>query len=164
MTMERTRPELKATAFETAEGEALNALSFRTRVALLWVAVAVALTFSMLLSVFVPGAVEEMLAGEMEGEALTNAVGFRLAIFVIVPLAMAAVTLLIRDRVNRYVNLIIGLAYGLFGSYIVAGEILGGHFDGHILMTVVACVLGFLIAALGLIGLRQSTGHPSLRT
>jgi drug/metabolite transporter (DMT)-like permease len=94
---------------------------------------------------------------------LDDAAGFWLAVFVIIPLVMAAVTLLIRDRVNRYVNLITGLAYGLYGVYVVVGEILSGHFDGHILMTVVACVLGLLIAALGLIGLRQSTDRRSLR-
>ncbi len=164
MTEEKSRPELKVADLVSAEGEALSALSFRTRVAVLWVAVAVALSTSMLLSVFAPGAVEEMLAGELEGEALTDAAGFGLALTVIIPVVMAAVTLLIRDRMNRYVNLIIGLAYGLVGSFIAAGEILGGHFDGHILMTVVACVLGFLIVALGLIGLRKSTDRSSLHT
>ena len=58
---------------------------------------AVALSAGMLLYVFVPGAVEEMLAGEIEGETLNDAVGFQLAVFVIIPLVMAAVTLLIRD-------------------------------------------------------------------
>ena len=141
----------------------MDALLFRTRVAVLWVAVAIALSGSMLLYLYVPGALEEMLAGTAEGKVLDDAAGFWLAMFVIIPLVMAAVTLLIRDRVNRYVNLIAGLAYGLYGLYVVVGEILGGHFDGHILMTVVACVLGLLIAALGLIGLRQSTDLRSLR-
>ena len=164
MTVAKSRPELQGTAFEAADGEGLNALSFRTRVAVLWVAVAVALSGSMLLYLYVPGAVEEMLAGKAEGEVLDDAVGFYFAILVIIPVVMAAVTLPIRDRVNRYVNLIAGLAYGLYGSFMVTSEILGGHFDGHILMTVVACVLGLLIAALGLIGLRQSTDRPSIRT
>ena len=163
MTVEKSRPELEVADFVSADGEALNALSFRTRVAVLWVAVAVALSGSMLLYLYVPGALEEMLAGEAEGEVLDDAVGFWLAIFVTIPLVMAAVTLLIRDRVNRYVNLIAALAYGLYGFYQVMREILGGHFDGHILMSAVATVAAFLIAALGLIGLRKSTDHPSLR-
>lgn len=164
MTVEESRPELKVADFASADAEAVNALLFRTRVAVLWVAVAVALSGSMLLYLYVPGALEEMLAGEAEGETLDTAAGFWLAMFVIIPVAMAAVTLLITDRVNRYVNLIAGLAYGLYGFFVVTGEILDGHFDGHILMTVVACVLGLLIAALGLTGVRQSTGRPSLRT
>lgn len=164
MTVEKKQPQPTDTDFESADGEALNALSFRTRVAVLWVAVAVALSAGMLLYVFVPGAVEEMLAGEIEGETLNDAVGFRLAVFVIIPLAMTAVTLLLRDRVNHYVNLIAALAYGLFGVYAVGGEVLGGHFDAHVLMSAVAIALGLLIAALALVGLRQPTDRRRLRT
>lgn len=163
MTVEKSRPELKGTDLEAAGGEALRALSFRTRVAVLWVAVAVALASSMLLGLIEPGAIEEMLAGKIEGEPLTEAVGFQLAMFLIIPLAMVAVTLLIGDRVNRYVNVIVGLGYALYGSFVVVSEIAGGHFNGHVLMAAVACVLGFLIAALGLIGIRHS-GRPSLST
>ena len=164
MTMEKSRPELKGTTFEAADGEGLNTLSFRTRVAVLWVAVAVALSGSMLLYLFMPGALEELLSGEVEGETLDDAMGFLIAGLVIIPLMMAAVTLLVRDRVNRYVNLIIGLAYGLFGVFAVVSETSADGFNVHILMIAVACVLALLIAALGLIGLRQSTDRPSLRT
>ena len=163
MTVEKTRLELRGTDVGAAGGETLKALSFRTRVAVLWVAVAVALASSMLLFLVEPGAIEEMLGGEIEGEPLTEAVGFELAMFLIIPLAMVAVPLLIGDRVNRHVNLIVGFGYGLFGSFVVVSEIAGGHFYGHALMAAVACVLGFLIAALGLIGIRHS-GRPSPRT
>ena len=159
-----TRSELRGTDFESAYGQALNALSFRTRVAVLWLAVAVALSGSLLLGVFVPGALEELLAGEIEGQTLTDAVGYGLAMLVAIPLVMAAVTLLISDRVNRYVNLITALAFGLYGVYAVVSEVLGGDFNAHVLMAAVAIVPGFLIAALGLVGLRQSTHRRNLRT
>jgi hypothetical protein len=45
-------------------------------VAVLWLAVAVALSGSLLVGVFVPGALEELLAGEIEGQTLTDAVGY----------------------------------------------------------------------------------------
>ena len=93
MTMEKSRPELKGTTFEAADGEGLNTLSFRTRVAVLWVAVALALSGSMLLYLFMPGALEELLSGEVEGETLDDAMGFLFAGLVIIPLMMAAVTL-----------------------------------------------------------------------
>ena len=164
MTLEKSRPELRVTDFVAADGEALNALSFRTRVAVLWVAVAVALSGSMLLYLFMPGAVEELLAGEVEGETLDDALGFLLAGMVIIPLVMAAVTLVVTDRVNRYVNLVAGMAFGLFGVYAVVRETSADGFNVHILMIAVASLLALLIAALGFIGLRQSTDRPSLRT
>jgi len=164
MTVEKSRPELKVADFVSADGEALNALSFRTRVAVLWVAVAVALSGSMLLYLFMPGALEELLAGEVEGEALDDALGFLLAGLVIIPLVMAAVTLLVRDRVNHYVNLVAGMAFGLFGVYAVVRETSADGFNVHILMNAVVGLLALLIAALGLISLRQSTDRPNLRT
>jgi uncharacterized membrane protein len=142
----------------------MDALLFRTRVAVLWLAVAIATSASLLLHLFVPGALEELLAGEIEGQTLTDAVGYGLAMLVVIPLVMAVVTLLISDRVNRYVNLIAVLAFGLFGVYAVVSEVLGGDFNAHVLMAAVAIVPGFLIAALALAGLRQSTDRRSLRT
>jgi uncharacterized membrane protein len=142
----------------------MDALLFRTRVAVLWLAVAVALSASLLFYVFVPGALEELLAGKIEGVTLDDAAGYWLAMLVVIPLVMAVVTLLISDRVNRYVNLIAVLAFGLFGVYAVVSEVLGGDFNAHVLMAAVAIVPGFLIAALGLVGLRQSTDRRGRRT
>ena len=90
-----------------------------------------------------------MLAGEMEGETLNDAWGYAFAALVIIPVVMAAVTLLVGDRVNRYLNLIAGLAVGLFGFYPVVSEVLAGDFNGHVLMAAVAGALAFLIAAWG---------------
>ena len=164
MTEDTRRPESEGTDSEWEHREALNALSFRTRVAVLWLAVAIALSGSLLLGVFVPGVLEELLAGEIEGQTLTDAVGYGLAMLVVIPLVMAVVTMLISDRVNRYVNLIAALAFGLFGVYAVVSEVLGGDFNAHVLMAAVAIVPAFLIAALALVGLRKSTDRRSLHT
>ena len=164
MTEDTRRPESEGTDSEWEHREALNVLSFRTRVAVLWLAVAIALSSSLLLGVFVPGVLEELLAGEIQGQTLTDAVGYGLAMLVVIPLVMAVVTMLISDRVNRYVNLIAALAFGLFGVYAVVSEVLGGDFNTHVLMAAVAIVPAFLIAALDLVGLRQSTDRRSLHT
>jgi hypothetical protein len=65
--VEKTRSGLKVADLVSADGEDLDALLFRTRVAVLWVAVAVALSGSFVLYMVEPGAIEEMLAGTMEG-------------------------------------------------------------------------------------------------
>jgi hypothetical protein len=139
------------------EDRGMSALLFRTRTAVLWMAVAVAVSASLLLFLFVPGAVEQMLAGEMEGEVLDNAMGFFFATLATVPLVMAGVTLLVSDRMNHYVNLIAGLAFGFFGVFAVASHLVAGDFNGHVLMAALAGVLAFVIAGLALVGLRRPT-------
>jgi hypothetical protein len=143
------------------EGGAMDGLLFRTRVAVLWVAVAVALVGSVALFVYEAGALEEMLAGEAEGEPLDDTARFSLTALVMLPLLMAGVTLLVGDRVNRYVNVIVGLALGLFGVYAVGSELLAGHLHWHVWPTALATAFAFLIAGLGVVGLRQSSSQQS---
>ena len=135
----------------------MNALLFRTRVAVLWVAVAVAMSASLLLHLFVPGALEEMVAGEMEGEALTDAMSYLLAAFGIFPLVMAGASLMVGDRANRFLNLIGGLVFGLFGVFAVVSHLVAGGFNVHVLMVAVAGAVALLIAGLGLAELRKPT-------
>lgn len=139
----------------------MDALLFRMRVAVLWAAVALAMTGSLLLYLFEPGAVEGLAAGEMEGEALTEATGFFFVAVGIIPLGMALVTLFVGDRVNRWANLIGGLAFGLFGVFAVVSHLSAGDLTAHVLWAGVAGALAFLIAGLGLVGLRQTTSESA---
>lgn len=139
----------------------MNALLFRTRVAVLWLAVALAASASLLLYVFTPGAVEELVAGEMEGETLTDGLTFFLAVVGSIPAAMAVVAVLVSDRVNPWVNLIVGLVYGLFGGFAVVGHIVDGSFNVHVSMMAVAGAGAFLIAGLSLAGLRRPTSEAA---
>ena len=133
----------------------MNALQFRTRVAVLWMAVAVATVAQMLLYLLIPGALEDMLAGQIEGEALTAGVGYQMALLVVIPLAMTTMTLLARDRVNRYASLVVGLLVGLLGSLLVGDHVLDGVVNGHVVLAAVAVLLAFLIAGLSAAELRR---------
>ena len=135
----------------------MDALLFRTRVTALWLAVAIAATASFLLYVFMPGALEELLAGEMEGETLTDANLSLLAAFVIIPLVMAVVALLVSEGVSRWANLIVGAAYGLFGVFAVVSHVLEGGYNVHVLMAALGGAGGLLIAGLSLPRLRTPT-------
>jgi len=140
----------------------MSALLFRTRVAVLWGAVAVAMSGSLLLFLYVPGALEEMLAGKMEGETLDDTWGILFAALVAIPLVMAGLTLLVSDRVNPYLNLVAGLAFGLLGALPVM-EILEGTLDGHVVMALTAAALGLLIGGLSVVELRQRRARLAAR-
>jgi hypothetical protein len=142
----------------------MDALRFQTRAAVLWLAVAIATSASLFLYVFMPGAVEELLAGEMEGEALTDGMGYFMGSLLIIPLVMTAVALLATGRVNLIVNLIAGLAVGLFAVFGVVSHLLGEGFNVHVLMVAVAGVGTFLIAGLSWAGLRRPTAELEAST
>ena len=140
----------------------MNALQFRTRVAVLWLAASVATVAQMLLYLLIPGALEEMLAGQIEGEALTSGVAYQMALLVVVPLAMATMTLLAPDRVNRYASLVVGLLVGLLGSLLVGDHLLDGVVNGHVVLAAVAVLLAFLIAGLSAAELRRPVSGPGV--
>lgn len=142
----------------------MDALLFRTRAAVLWLAVAMAMLASQVLHLFMPGAVEEMVAGEMEGETLTDGLTYFFAAVGSIPVVMAIVALLVSDRVNRQVNLIAGLAFGLFGVFAVVTHLVDGGFNVHVLMVAVAGAGAFLIAGLSFAGLRRPTSPAAAPT
>jgi hypothetical protein len=133
----------------------MDGLVFRTRVAVLWVALTVAFVGSLLLFLFEAGALEELLAGEMEGEPLDDTMRWMFAALLFIPLLMAGVTLLLSDRANRWVNVVAGLALGLFGVVATAGHLMDGDLNGHIVLLALATAFAFLIVGLGVVGLRQ---------
>jgi hypothetical protein len=137
----------------------MNPQLFRTRAAVLWVAVAVAVSYSVVMYLVGPGALEEALAGEMDGVILDDGLGFQLSVLVCIPLVMAAVTLVAGDRVNRYVNLIVGLLFGFLAAFGMIGELMAGEFNGHVLLVALGCFLAFLVAVLSLVGLRHPTSQ-----
>ena len=139
----------------------MDALLFRTRAAVLWLAVAMATTASLLLHLFIPGALEEMVAGEIEGEALTEGLTYFFAVVGSIPVVMAIAALFVRERVNRQVNLIAGLLFGVFGIFAVVTHVVGGEFNVHVLMMAVAGVGAFLIAGLSWAGMRRSRLEPA---
>ena len=100
----------------------MNAQPFRTRVAVLRVAVAVAISYSVLMQLLAPGSLEDVLAGKMEGEPLDDGLGLEMATVVCISLVMAAVTLLIGHRVIRYLNLFAGLVCGLLAAFGMASN------------------------------------------
>jgi hypothetical protein len=112
----------------------MNAARISTRVAVGWVAVAIAASSSLMLYLVVPGALEDMVAGEMEGEPMTAATGFMFAALVGIPLVMAVLTLLTADRLIRFANVTVALLLGLLAAYAAGSHLAAGDFDGHVVM------------------------------
>jgi hypothetical protein len=141
----------------------MKASLFRTRVAVLWVAVAVAVSYSVVMALLVPGVLPDVLAGRMEDQPLDVGLGLQIGLLGVAPLLMAAVALLVGDRANPYVNLVGGLLVGLAGAYAGLSELAGSGFDAHVLLVGVSCLLALLVAGLSAAALRRPEADPAAR-
>ena len=115
----------------------MKTIDVRIRIAILWALLAAAGAFSLLLGLLVePTALEEALAGELEGFATDGWVGYFMAVTGIIPLALAVMTLQFDTKGTRYTNLIAGLLFGaltLFDS--VYHFVDGGEFYAWVLVS-----------------------------
>jgi hypothetical protein len=120
-------------------------LTWKIRVAVLWIGLAVSTSAHSLLKMMEPGVVKDLLdngtlpGGEKPTPGSLIMLG---TLFWLVPLLLAFLTLVLTDSVNRWVSGVVGLALGLmWGSELFAGE----EFGGAALVSVAAAVVGLLI-------------------
>jgi len=58
-----------------------------------------------------PGALEQIMAGEIEGMKIEPELLLLLAILLLVPLIMAFLSLTLKDSTNRWANIIVGIVF-----------------------------------------------------
>lgn len=82
----------------------MRTLMWKSRISLLWMGAAVLTLMHMLLTVVEPGAIDDLRAGTIEGMDTAGPATALWALFVLVPLAMAVLTLALPRAADRWVN------------------------------------------------------------
>lgn len=125
----------------------MEILKLETRIAVLWIWMTVAISAHSLLYLFAPGAIEEILSGEMyfgEGMLLFD------ALFWLIPLVMAFLSVTLRDAAVRWLNVILGGIFTILniGHLINAIKYFGPSVHQILIVgsTVVATILIFIYA------------------
>ena len=127
----------------------MEVLRWKTRIAVLWVLMAVATSAHSLLVFMEPGAMEKM-ASEME--TMGAGMWVFLTLFWFIPLWMAFVSLTLKDSANRWTNITLGIIFTILniwhflecGLALIGGGPIGEPTAHHILLvgsTVVATAL-----------------------
>ena len=120
---------------------------WKIRIVVLWIYLAVGMSAGMFLWLMGEGVIEDVIEGEMEGLEVSNAVLVVFALFWIIPLTMAFLTLVLKDPLNRWVNLVLGAFFAVFYAFDVGNHLsAGGATAGHILMGIVGILVAALIA------------------
>ena len=83
----------------------------KIKLSALWVALMFCYTYADILGFYAPGNLEELISGEIAGIQMTQGMLFGSAVLMVVPSLMIFLSLLIRAKVNRLVNIIAGIVY-----------------------------------------------------
>ncbi len=122
-------------------------LALKIRFAVLWLFVAVTLSVNTMLYFIVPGVIDEIRAGEVVGMQATPELLLVMAImYYWVPLVMAVLSLTLKDKANRWANIILGIFYAGFILFELTMNITTVAYPYLILMDTSVIVASALIA------------------
>ena len=84
-------------------------VNVKVKLALLWVALMFLYIYNDILSIYQPGHVAELFEGHLEGVQFTQTLLFGAAALMALPSFMVLLSLILKARVNRLVNIIAGI-------------------------------------------------------
>jgi|GEM_PF-322715 hypothetical protein len=99
---------------EEQGGIVTELLSWKTRIAILWMIEAEGMSVYVFLLFLKPGIVQGIMAGNLGGWPITQGLGFFFAIFWWIPFAMAFLSLTLKDPPNQWTNLVMGMLIAIF--------------------------------------------------
>lgn len=98
-------------------------LTWKLRIAVLWIFFAVGESAGMVLLMFQPGVIRDMMAGTVLGADIHSAgAQIMTAFYFLAPMALAYLTLVLRDTANRWMNGVVGAVSVLSGISALIGQ------------------------------------------
>ena len=122
-------------------------LALKIKLAVLWLFVAVTMSANTILYFIVPGVIDEIKAGEVVGMQVGPELLLVMAVtYFWVPLVMAVLSLTLKDKANRWANIVLGIFYTGFFLFELIMNIITVAYSYVILMDTSAIVVAALIA------------------
>jgi len=84
---------------------------WKIKISVLWIIMTLAALGMTILHLMEPGVLEGIMAGEVLGMQITPEILLIAAIERLVPLVMAFLSLTLKDSINRWANIIVGIVY-----------------------------------------------------
>ena len=88
-----------------------RSVNMKVKLALLWVALMFLYIYNDIFSLFQPGHVAELVEGQLEGVQFTQTLLFGAAVLMAFPSIMVLLSLTLKARVNRLVNIVVGILH-----------------------------------------------------
>ena len=116
-------------------------IDVKIRLSALWVTLMLCYIYADILSLFSPGAVEEIIAGKMGPFPVTQAALLSAAILMLIPALMVFLSLILGSKANRWTNIIIGILF----TVVSIGNLIGETWAYYLLFGIIEIVLTVLI-------------------
>ena len=84
-------------------------LALKTKLSVLWLFSELAFVAHTLLTLMKPGVLQQIMAGNIEGLQITPEILLVYAVLFLFPLVMAFLSLTLKDSINRWANIIMGI-------------------------------------------------------
>ena len=118
----------------------------RIKLAVFWLFIAVTMSANTILYLIVPGVIDEIRAGEIVGMQAGAELILGMAIaYYWVPLVMAVLSLTLKDKANRWINIILGAFYAVFVLFELTMNVTTVAYPYAILMDVSVIAVAALI-------------------
>ena len=86
-------------------------INVKLKLSALWIALMFLYTYADILGFYAPGNIEELISGEIAGIRMTQELLLGSAILMVIPSAMVFLSLSLKAKTNRVVNMIVGIVY-----------------------------------------------------
>ena len=83
----------------------MEELAWKLRISVLWLVMGAGFSGAMILTLFTPGIINNIIAGELGGMELSTGFLIMMSLFWIVFLSMAFLTLILKDKINRSLSM-----------------------------------------------------------
>ena len=87
----------------------------KIKLAVLWIFNAVAMSAYFIVGLMLSGAIEGVIAGDLLGLPIDETSLLMIALLLIIPLTMAFLSLILRDSINRWANIIVAIGWIIVG-------------------------------------------------
>jgi hypothetical protein len=125
---------------KTAKKEEMK-INVKMKLSALWVAMMLLYIYADILFLYKPGAIEKMMEGFMGPFPATQGSLLSASILVTIPAVMVFLSLILKPKVNRWVNIILGVLY----TFVNIGNLIGETWAFYIFFGIVEIALTFLI-------------------
>ena len=86
---------------------------WKIKISVLWLVLGLTILMEQIMGFLPPGSIEQVIAGEFLGIQITPELMLVLAIILLIPPVMAFLSLTLKDLINRWANIILGIVFAV---------------------------------------------------